>query len=164
MTHPNLQTAIRVALSVIGVRLVLFYGGFQTEWTEPAYIFLNLAALPALSIYAIWPRGPYTGFLDDAKNSMKLLGLYSLVMTVFFFIYYQFIDVEFFKSKQEALIFQAIEGSEEAINPEEAADKVRSFFSLRNGTAIVLAGYVASSAFYSIFFSAIKRVVPGIGR
>jgi hypothetical protein len=163
MNHPNLHTTLKVALAVMSVRLLLYYSHLESEWAEPSYLFINLGALPALSVYAIWPRASYTGFLEDAKASMKLLGLYSLLMTVFFFVYYQFVDVEFFKSKQEALIYNAIQSNEEGIDPEDAADKVRSFFSLRNGTAIVLAGYVALSAFYSIFFSALKRLVPGLG-
>ncbi|MFN2424076.1 MAG: hypothetical protein ABR572_09910 [Cryomorphaceae bacterium] len=162
MTHPNLQISLRVALSVIGLRLVLFYGNFESEWLDTAYIYINLAALPALAIYAIWPRAKATGFLEDAKECLRLLGLYSILMTVFFFVYYNNVDREFFPSMHERITFGEVEAAEGNPDPEEVGQRVRSFFSIRNGTAIVLAAYMAFSLFYAVFFSAVKRVVPGI--
>lgn len=163
MQHPSLHIALRVALAVIGLRLVLFFAAPEGEFAEPLYFFINLAALPALAIYAVWPRGEANGFLQDAKSSLRLLGLYSLVMTAFFFVYYGYIDREFFPSRHEQLIhgeLSAAAENDEELDPEEARRKVESFFSLRNGTAVVLAVYMAFSLFYSVFFSAIKRAVP----
>jgi len=164
MSHPNLQISLRVALSVIGLRLVLFFGRFEAEWLDTVYIYINLAALPALAVYAIWPRGRATGFLEDAKECLRLLGLYSIIMAAFFYVYYGAVDTEFFPSMHERITFGEIEASDENLNPEEVGSRVRSFFSLRNGTAIVLAAYMAFSLFYAVFFSAVKRAVPKVSR
>lgn len=163
MQHPSLHIALRVALVVIGLRLVLFFAEFDSDFAEPFYFFVNLGALPALAIYAVWPRGEAGGFLRDAKASLRVLGLYSLIMTAFFFVYYGYIDKEFFPSRHEQFIHGELSAAAEKgedLDPEEARRKVESFFSLRNGTAVVLAVYMAFSLFYSIFFSAVKRAVP----
>ncbi len=159
MKHPHLQMALRAALLVIGVRLALFYGNFQTGWSEPAYWFLNLAMLPALCIYAIWPRNGYRGFLLDAKISMQILGIYSLLMAALFYVYYSAVDTEFMASRTENFIFQTLEASGDDVDPEEVGRRARSMFTMRNGTAVALTGYILLSAFYAIFFSAIKRLV-----
>ncbi len=163
MQHPSLHIALRVALAVIGLRLALFFAEPDWEFAEPFYYFVNLAALPALALYAVWPRRGTGGFLSGTKSSLRITGLYSLIMTAFFFVYYGYIDKEFFPSHYEKLIGgelgAAAERGEE-LTAEEVREKVESFFSLRNATAILLAGYMALSLFYSLFFSALRSILP----
>lgn len=147
----------------MALRLVLYYGSIETTWTDAAYMFVNLAVLPILAIYAVWPRGRYEGFLPDARQVMRITALYSILMVAFLYAYYQLVDVHFFASMHERIIHQELANATEEVDPQLLRERIESFFSLRNGTAIALAGYMLLCAFYAIVFPAIKRVVPGVG-
>jgi len=146
----------------MALRLVLFYGSIETSWTDAAYLFINLAVLPVLALYAIWPRGAYRGFLPDARDVMRITALYAILMVAFMYAYFRLIDVDFFPSMHERIFHQELANTTEEVDPQEMKERIQTFFSLRNGTAIALAGYMALCGFYAVVFPAIKRVVPGV--
>ena len=166
MEKPLLKISVRVALLIMALRLVLHLGSLDTSWSESFYWFCNLAALPAMSIYALWPRRKGAtlsqGFLVDARESIKMLCLYSLLMTLFFFVYYGYIDSDFFPTMHEKIVQQELEQAEADVDAATLRQRVEGFFSLRNGTAVLLALYIALSAFYSILFAALRRAAAKV--
>ncbi len=147
-------------MAVMLLRLALFWSGSEFAYQDPAFLFVLLASFPALSMYAIWPRKAATGFAADAKKSIQITLLYGLLITVFLFCYFTWVDVNYFANKHE----QFVENELLADPSLERADlivKVSEFFSVRNFTVLVLLSCIIMSAFYSVLFSALKRVRPG---
>lgn len=156
--HPNLNTAIRVAIAMMALRLVLFFVDADFPWQEYIYIFLLLAAVPGLAIYAIWPRGNYHSFLEDLKKAAGQTLLYGVLISVFLYFYYSFVDVDFFANRQELIIERELAAMENG-NRDDIAEQVKSLFSVRNGSVLTLAGMVLMGVFYAIFFAAAKRLI-----
>lgn len=158
MNHPNLNIPVRVAIALIALRLVLFYVNGDFPYQEGIYLFLNLTAIPALVIYAIWPRGGGSDFLKSLAASMRTAMLYGFIMAVFTFVYYTFIDVDYFPNMRDEIIQKqllALDGSED---PKVVSDKINGFFSVRNFSVLALLLFVVLSAFYAFLFGALKQV------
>lgn len=158
MNHPNLNIPVRVAIGLIALRLVLFFVNGDFPYQEEIYLFLNLTAIPALVIYAIWPRGGKSDFIKSVGASMRSAMLYGFIMAIFTFVYYTFIDADYFPNMRDEIIqkqLQALDGTED---PAVVSDKINSFFSVRNFSVLALLLYVVLSAFYAFLFSALKQV------
>lgn len=157
--HPNLNIPTRVALSLMALRLALFILGADFAGQEETYVFLLFAALPVLAIYGIWPlpgsRLPST--IQDIQSAMRMTLVYSVLMIVFLFLYYTFVDKDFFPNFQDRAIALELENNTE-LSPEEIERRGREFFSKRNLTVIMIGVMVVMSAFYSILFSVLKKL------
>ncbi len=125
---------------------------------DAVYLFLNLAAIPVLVLYAIWPRGAQKEFLEDATAALRNAGLYGVIMVVFLFIYYSFVDVNYFANMHEGIITKELAAIEEDVDAAEVASQIRSFFSVRNFSVLALALYLVLSVFYALLFTALKRL------
>jgi len=165
--HPKLNIAFQAAIGLILLRLVVFFLNWNPQFVDTGFLFISLAALIPLSIYAIWPRGQNKSFLQEVSASMRLTALFGLIITVFLFLFYQFLETEYFELTREEIINREMRNYEAASNgnemPTDDAEKleenVSSFFSIRNYTAIVLVLFIILSAFYAILFSALKKIL-----
>jgi hypothetical protein len=158
VNHPNLNIPVRVAIGLIALRLVLFFVNGDFPYQEEIYLFLNLTAIPALVIYAIWPRGDKSDFIKSVGASMRSAMLYGFIMAIFTFLYYTFIDVDYFPNKRDEIIERqllALDGTED---PAVVSGKINDFFSVRNLSVLALLLYILLSAFYAFLFSALKQV------
>ena len=151
---------MRVAIGMILLRLVLFFVNADFSLQEEMYVFLNLAAVPVIVLYAIWPRKHLVGagFMEDFILSLRIAALYGVIMSVFGYFYYTQVDLDFFANKQEEIIELRLT---DANAPDRATvtDEVTSFFSVRNFALIALLIYIFLSIFYAILFSALKRLI-----
>lgn len=165
--HPKLSIAIQAAIGFILLRLLAFFLNWNPQFVDTGFLFLSLAALIPLSIYAIWPRGRNKGFLREVNSSMRLTALFGLIITVFLFLFYQFLETEYFELTREQIINREFKNYESEHNgttiPEADAEKLQDniseFFSIRNYTAIVLVLFIILSAFYAILFTALKKLL-----
>jgi len=98
---------------------------------------------------------------------MRLTALFGLIITIFLFLFYQFIETEYFELTREEIINRemrnyeaASEGNQmPAADAEQLQDNITQFFSIRNYSAIVLVLFIILSAFYAILFSALKKIL-----
>lgn len=146
------------AVLVIILRLVIYYTNFEADWLTAANIFLHLLIVLICVIYAIWPRPGINAFLSDVKNGVKLAGVYAVLIAAFVFIYYSYIDSDFFPNMTEKIAQGTIAETPDK-DPEEIETGVKSFFTPFNYTTITLIGYFCAGVFYSLLFAALKRVV-----
>jgi len=158
MSHPSLNISVRVALSLMALRLVLFFINADFPYQEEGFLFLLLTAFPALSIYAIWPRNPATNFQKDFVNSLRLTVVFSVAMALFIFAFYAFADTDYFPNSQDLIVSRELEANPE-LNEEELRTNVTEFFSIRNFSVLATILFLVMGFFYSILFSALKKVV-----
>ena len=165
--HPKFSIALQAAIGLILLRLVAFFLNWNPQFVDTGFLFISLAALIPLSIYAIWPRGQKKSFLQEVTASMRLTALFGLIITVFLFFFYQFLETEYFELTREDIINREMRNYEATSNgnqmpaedAEQLQDNVTGFFSIRNYSAIVLVLFIVLSAFYAILFSALKKIL-----
>jgi hypothetical protein len=158
MTHPSVNISVRVALGFMALRLVLFFVNADFPYQEEVFLFLLLASFPGLSLYAIWPREEKTSFKEDALNSLRLNVIFAIAMAIFIYAFYAFADTNYFPNMRDMIAAREL-----AANPDlDEADLrrgIQQFFSLRNFSILAILFFMVMGIFYSVLFSAIKRVV-----
>lgn len=155
--HPNLNIPIRVAIAFMALRLLFFFLDWQWDPVDMTFLFIGLAGLIPLCIYALWPRQTTQSLLEGIFASMRVVLTYSILVTVFYFVYYSFVDVGYFPEMRELILQREIANSP----PEQHAEigkNIARFFSVRNFSVLLLIVFMAFSIFYAVFFTAIKRV------
>ena len=158
--HPRINTAVRVAIAMMLLRLALFFTGAEFPWQDPAYLFLVMAAFPALAIYAIWPGPGPVGFAHDVKTSLRITAVYGLLLTAFLYFYFTLAETDYFANNQEMIVENELKANP-GLDREVLKDRVETFFSVRNFSVLALLTALVMSVFYSVLFSAIKRLMPG---
>ncbi len=149
----------------MALRLALFLLSAEYPGQEETYVFLLLAALPALAIYAIWPRpsAEPRSVLVDTISALRITLTYSLLMIVFLYLYYTFADKNFFANFQDRAIAMELETNTD-LTKEQITIRGREFFSKRNFIVLALGSFLIMSAFYSLLFSALKSVFLRVGK
>lgn len=155
--HPNLNIPIRVAIAFMALRLLFFFLDWQWDPVDMIFLFIGLAGLIPLCIYALWPRDDDQTLLEGIFASMRVVLTYSILITVFFFVYYSFVDTGYFPEMRELILQREITNSP-AEQHAEIGDNINRFFSVRNFSVLLLIVFLAFSIFYAVFFTAIKRV------
>lgn len=159
LRHPNYNIPVRVALLLMALRLALFFFNADFPGQEEGFVFLLLAALPILAIYAIWPRPgrPRGSLMRDSLAALRITLVYSALMVAFLYFYFTFADTDFFPNFQDRAISMELERNTD-LSPEEITKRGREFFSKRNFTVLTIGAFLVMSAFYSFLFSILKRV------
>ena len=156
--HPNSFVPVTAALIMIILRLLLYYFGWILPNEVLVLLFLHLLAVMCLVIYGIWPRPRKTDFLTDIKAAMKAAGIYALAIAAFIVFYYSFLEPDFFsRLNEQAIAAQMAESPE--VDPVKIRTNVEGFFNLRNFTALIFIGFLFFGGFYSVIFTALKKVV-----
>lgn len=156
-THPNLKIPTRVAIAFMLLRLVFYFLGWEGQAVQMGFLALGLALLIPLCIYVLWPRPYNFSMIEGFVMNMRVLGLYSVIVTVFVYVYYSFIDTGYFPEMRAMILERELSGTpiEEQT---KVAENIDLFFSIRNFTVLHLLLFLALSFFYSIFFAAVKRL------
>ena len=158
MSHPSINIAVRVALILMILRLVLFFANADLPYQEEVYLFLLLAAFPTLSLYAIWPRSAKQDFKSDALASLRVTAVFAVAMAIFIYAFYAFVDKSYFPNMIDLIVNREI-----AANPDLDKDELRkgveTFFSVRNFSVLAILFFLVMAAFYSVLFSAVKRLI-----
>ena len=158
MTHPSVNISVRVALAFMALRLVLFFINADFPYQEEIFLFLLLAAFPGLTIYAIWPRAIKRSFKDDALNSLRLNVIFAVSMALFIYAFYAFADTNYFPNMRDMIVAREFDANPD-LDEADLRRGVEQFFSLRNFSILAILFFMAMGVFYSVLFSAVKRLV-----
>lgn len=158
MSHPSINIAVRVALILMIVRLVLFFANADLPYQEEAYLFLLLAAFPSLSLYAIWPRSTKQDFKSDALASLRVTAVFGVAMAIFIYAFYAFVDKTYFPNMIDLIVSREMEANPD-LEEKELRKGVEAFFSVRNFSVLAILFFLVMAAFYSVLFAAVKRLV-----
>ncbi|MES2630042.1 MAG: hypothetical protein V4616_13845 [Bacteroidota bacterium] len=155
--------AVIFALVAFILRLLGFYGGLITPETAQQVIFMHMLFILLtvfLSIRQVRIDAgdqPFT-IGTQVKAGFKSGGLYSVLTTILVFVYFKFIDVNYFIFKQQELVDQELKA-----NPTVGAVKVKegveNFFSLMNYCTITLLALMAITFFYTLLIVVLNRYV-----
>jgi hypothetical protein len=157
MTHPSVNISVRVALGFMALRLVLFFINADFPYQEEIFLFLLLAAFPGLTIYAIWPRATMKSFKQDALNSLRLNVIFAVAMAIFIYAFYAFADTNYFPNMRDMIVAREFDANPN-LDEADLRRGVEQFFSLRNFSILSILFFIAMGVFYSILFSAVKRL------
>jgi len=157
MKHPSINVSLRVALALMALRLVLFFVNADFPYQEEVYLFLLLAAFPALALYAIWPRAEKRGFKEDALSSLRCTSVFAIAMAIFIYAFYAFVDKAYFPNMIDLIVSREM-GANPSLNEDDLRQGVETFFSIRNFSVLAILFFLLMSGFYSILFSAVKRL------
>ncbi len=140
------------------VRLVLHFAEMPWPWLDFGFLAITAGVIIPLVFYSIWPRTPEKRFLDDFLKSMRITAAFTLAMVVFFILFYAFVNEDFLITRRTEILLKALESSPTAKH-DSVREGVNSFFSLRNFSVLLLIGGMVLCVFYSLLFSALKRLV-----
>lgn len=155
--HPNLNIPTRVAIAFMLLRLVFFLLGWEGQSVQMSFLALGLGLLIPLCIYVLWPRAYELSMLEGIVMNMRILGLYSIIITIFTFVYYSFIDSGYFPEMRSIILEREL-SSTPIDKQTDVAQNIERFFSVRNFSVLLLLLFMALSFFYSLFFAAVKHL------
>lgn len=156
--HPNIKIALGVSLILMIARLLAFALALDSQYLDTAFLFVFLAGLIPLSLYAIWPRSKDWVFYGDLMKSLRITILYGVLISVFLFVFYSFIDTSYFPKTRAEIIEAQLSQATDA-DPTEVKRNIENFFSVRNFSVLILVLFLVLAVFYSILFSALKRIM-----
>ncbi len=158
MTHPSINVALRVALAIMVLRLILFFVNADFPYQDETFLFILLTSFPALVLYGIWPREKKSSFKDDALMGMRLTLVFSIALALFIYAFYAFVDQDYFPNMQDMIVARELAANPDVVE-EELRTGVTNFFSVRNFSVMAVLLFLVMSAFYSVLFSVVKRLV-----
>jgi len=152
-----MKTAFFVALSVMALRVGLFYNGRSLE--GPDFMFVHLLAMSVIAFFAghaLLGEDRNVAFPSLVRASFAACALYALMTGVFIWVYYTGIDVVEFPSKiNERVAATVAAGGNEA---KERA-KLTSVFNPFSYASITFFGLLFAALGNAIFFSALHHKV-----
>jgi len=156
--NPTLRVAIILALTAGIIRLVAFFGGFASPNMSKYVMFMHMLFILFSVFFGIRSSqsGKQTTPGADLKAAIKAGGVYTVISTAFVFIYFRFIDINYFVLKQQELIEAEVKRGG---NINQIKEKVENFFSLMNYSTITLLGLMMIVFLYSVMVVLLDRYV-----
>jgi hypothetical protein len=155
----SLNIALNFALIAIVVKFALFILELSLEYGVYGYFLFILFAL-FFGLRKHFDINKYQGFGNTFKEGMRISSVYSLVITVFTYIYYKFIDTGFLPGKLRERVIAA----KEAGYSEEQIEQIREggefIFSLAIHTSFTLFGFMILGLVYSVIWAFLFWKLP----
>lgn len=176
--------AILFAALYIVVRIVLFITGFEDNQYK-YLVSLNLLFIVAaivLAMYANYRSGKeQVLFPDEMKVAMRTVSTYAIILTIFTFVYYQYIDAGFAQRKIDVFQYELEQTDYSALpnidNPlkvlglskeefiEGETEKAASFLSPFSQATLTLVGIMVAGMVYSLALVFIRmKLLPFLFR
>jgi hypothetical protein len=131
------------------------------RYTMFANIFIMLTGVFfAIRHYKLSRSGEISSFADDFKAGMRVAALYTLAMTAFVFIYYNYIDPNYFPEKLNTQLQLAEASGLDTRQVEQTGSVVLTpFFQ----STVTLIGFMIMGMIYSALIAFLVRKVKGFG-
>ncbi len=161
MIKPTTKFASLFAASASIFRLIAFYGGLVTPETGKYVIFMHMLFI-LLAVFLTIRTNRIEGVDErksmghDIKTGFKAGGLYSVLTVAFVFIYFKYVDVNYFVFKQQELVGSQLK-NDPSIDPVKAKASVESFFSLMNYCTVTLLALIVISFLYTVAVVMLNR-------
>ena len=152
--------AIIAALTGVIAKMTYFLTLAPKEaWDNYVRLFYLLAFLIALffGLRSFKKRATRSDFTHDVKTGMKITSIFSLIISIFTWVYYKWIDPEYFANRISEAMSQAPEESIEAVET-----NVSFIFNAFTHSTITLFGMMVIGFFYTLIVVLIMRAKPEI--
>lgn len=129
-----MMLTLLTALAVIIVRLTLFYTGRPPEGTDFMLVhFLAIVTIVFFTGQRLLSQDPRSSFPDLMRNGFRNTAVYALLIGVFLWVFYNFVDTQEFPEKIDERVNAVMaEGKTEA----EARKGLEAFFNPFNYASI----------------------------
>jgi len=161
MKDPILNAGVIAGLVSVILKMVYFLGFYPNDdfdmYVRFAYLLAFLLAL-FLGLRA-W-KGDHldSKLVDDVKAGMKVASLYALILAPFTYIYYKWINPEYFQDRMEQAIAAAQESTPDQV--EQVRETVSFIFDAFTHATITLFGLLFIGFLYTLVIVAIFRTKP----
>ncbi|MFB1021651.1 MAG: DUF4199 domain-containing protein [Vicingaceae bacterium] len=148
----------------MAMKMVIFAGNLQFTGYERIYFFGNLFVIMIgvfLGIRLFKEMSETkTGFIADVKAGIKVVGMYAVLMSLFVYVYYTFIDPNYFPTKIDSQM-AALESSGRATGNElvKSRETAQVILAPYFQSTITLILYLLLGAFYSSLITFFVRKV-----
>ena len=153
------KTALNFALAGIGVKLTTFYFALPFEIGIFGYFLFILFAL-FLGMRKHIIQNGFLGFGDVLKAGMKIGSIYTLLVAIFTYVYYRFIDYNFFPGQ---IAERMLAGKEAGMSDEQIVqmkDTLEFVFSASTQTTATLIGFMFVGFIYALIWTLIFTKIP----
>lgn len=159
--------AVWMTLASVVAKLILFKLDLDLQKNAMYSAFFNLLVISVGTFFAVRQfkirAARPTKFQEDVKAGMRTAALYALLMTIFVFVYYSYIDAGFFTKMIESRLAAAriaVEQGQE-IDLEKTREFGEFIFSPKTHSTITLFGFLVAGAIYSLLITVFMRKFPG---
>ena len=147
----------------LSLRMLIFIQHWQfTKWEYIYFfgnplvmmtgVFMGIRLFKQLSVSK-------TSFIADLKSGMKVVGIYSVLMALFAYLYYSFIDSEYLITKLNSQIQTAIENGATESNVIKHQETGEFFLSAYFMSTVTLVGFIILGTFYSSLITFFVRKI-----
>lgn len=159
----NITYALAFAIIGMGTRFIVFMLGWDSTVSTQLY-FLYLLVAIFLGSREFFNKNPQSTFGQLFKNGAQTGSVFTLLVTIFTFLFYRFIDVTFF----DVIINSRLEEAVAAGYSEEEVGKLKEnlgfVFSPNTHSLATLIGFMILGFTYSAIVSVILSRVPFFSR
>ncbi|MFT3885960.1 MAG: hypothetical protein QM724_11180 [Flavobacteriales bacterium] len=152
-----MRVTLIIAGIVIALRVGLHYAGFAIGPMEfvPVHL-LAVIAVAYLSGFLLLRHDPSRGMAELIRNGLRDTALYAVVIAVFIYIFYRYIDASEFPERNAQFIANFVaEGHTEA----EAREKVERFYTPGGYAGVTFFGMLLLGVFNTLIFGALHHKV-----
>ncbi|MAY82796.1 MAG: hypothetical protein CMP59_01550 [Flavobacteriales bacterium] len=154
--------ASMLAISFL-LKLSVYFNGLQFSTYENVTIFANLFVLMTGVFFGIRlfksNQKEATSFFDDFKAGMRVASIYALLISVFFYVYYSYIDSSYFDIRIQTQI-ESMQNLDQ-IDKDNAREMLDLIYSPYIWSTSSLLGYLFLGSFYSAIIAFLVRKFSG---
>ncbi len=151
-----------LAVSML-LKMLVYAGGYQFSNVEYVYFFGNPFIIMVgifLGIRLFKKQMPEkTTFIADVKSGMKVASMYAVLMSLFVYIYYSYIDSAYFEIKLGNQLELMVENGATPQNLKKARETGEFFLSAYFMSTVTLVGFIILGTFYSSLITFFIRKV-----
>ncbi|MDB4061672.1 DUF4199 domain-containing protein [Vicingaceae bacterium] len=147
----------------LSLRMLIFIQHWQfTKWEYIYFfgnpfvmmtgVFMGIRLFKQLSVSK-------TSFIADLKSGIKVAGMYSVLMALFAYLYYSYIDSEYLITKLNSQIQTAIENGATESNVIKHQENGEFFLSAYFMSTVTLVGFIILGTFYSSLITFFVRKI-----
>lgn len=158
MSKDPKRIAFLLALIPIIGKLLSFAAGVPSGSSQPFFILIHLLLLLVGVFFALLWQNNASGFIEDVKEGMKTVGIYSSANAIFLFFYYKFVDVNHFPNRIAAIVEKTNE-LPAGKSIDEMTATYEQFFTAFNWATISLVSWIIVGLLYTLIFTILHRKV-----
>lgn len=156
--------AVWAVLASVIVKMLVFVTGNQFSDIGRYAIFVNIFIIMIAVFWGIREHkknvGNQSTYLEDVKEGMKTASWFAIILSVFVYCYYNYIDTKYFAIRLQENLELAESQNMDVEKARETGEIVLSpFFH----TTMTLIGFILMGAFYSTLIAFFMRKMKGFG-
>lgn len=146
-------------LSVLAKLVYFFQFSPDEDWDMYVRFFYLLVFLIALMLGVREERSlRTTTFTDDVKSGMKVTSVYAMVLSLFTWLYYKFINPAYFAERINRVVTAATEAGQEDL--ENTRNTAEFIFNAFTHSTLTLFGMMVVGFFYTLVLVLLLRARP----